>query len=255
MSSILLENQPGISPSESHSLGTAMTDTFLATIAELDETGWNTITRCAPWTVKDIVAHLIGWAEALTSFRELGLQSRRALRRVKEFGNIVDAQNAVQVDDRRSLTGVEILERARDRLPAEVRARKRYGTGLRYVPFYLPYLGGTTNAGYLFNTIFLRDLLCHRLDLCDALDIPFEMTEAERRVAADMLKDWARRTGADVQVIDGDHTYVAGAGIDTIEAPLSHVVEALSGRREPSTIEVTGDRARVEDWLTEGVPV
>lgn len=67
---------------------------------------------------------------------------------------------------------------------------------MRYVPFYLPYLGGATNAGYAFNTIFLRDLLIHRLDIAEALDVPFEMTAAERRVAADMLKDWARRAGA-----------------------------------------------------------
>jgi uncharacterized protein (TIGR03083 family) len=255
MASIQLEDQPGISPSESSSLGTAMTDSFIATLAELDEAGWNTITRCAPWTIKDMVAHLIGWAEALTSFRELGVQSRRALGRVKEFGNIVDAQNAVQVDDRSSLTGAEILERARDRLPAEVRARKRYGTGLRYVPFYMPYLGGKTNAGYLFNTIFLRDLLVHRLDIADALDTEPVLTDAEERVAADMLKEWARRTGADAQVISGDDFYVAGAGINTITAPLHHVIDVLSGRRDPTTLDITGDRTSVEGWLAQGVPV
>lgn len=255
MPSIQLEEQPGISPTESYSLGTSMTDTFIATLEELDETGWNTVTRCAPWTIKDMVAHLIGWAEALTSFRELGLQSRRALGRVKEFGNIVDAQNAVQVDDRKHLSSTEVLARFRDRMPAEVRARKRFGTGLRFVPFYLPYLGGTTNAGYLFNTIFLRDLLCHRLDIADALGTGFEITEAERRVAVDMLKDWARRTGADVQIQDGDTFYVAGAGIDTIEAPLAEVVEALSGRRDPAILKMTGNRDRIEAHLAEGVPV
>ena len=255
MPTIKLEDQPGISPRDSYSLGTAMTDSFLATLAELDESGWNTITRCDPWTIKDMVAHLIGWAEALTSFRELGIQSRRTLVRVKEFGNIVDAQNAVQVDDRSSLTGAEILERARDRLPAEVRARKRYGTALRYVPFYMPYLGGTTNAGFLFNTIFLRDLLCHRLDIADALGIEPTLTDAERRVAADMLKDWARRTRADAQIQDGDTFYVAGAGIDTIEAPLAAVVEALSGRRDPATLKMTGNRERIEGLLAQGVPV
>ena len=255
MPTINLHDQPGISPSESYVLGTSMTETFAATLAALDEPSWETITRCAPWTIKDVVAHLIGWAEALTSFRELGTQSRRALGRVKEFGNIVDAQNAVQVDDRKHLSSTELLTRFRDRMPAEVRARKRFGTGLRFVPFYLPYLGGATNAGYLFNTIFLRDMLCHRLDIADALGAPFEMTEAERRVAADMLKDWTRRTGADVQVIDGDQMYVAGAGIDTIEAPLAEVVEALSGRRDPASLKITGDRERVEDLLTQGVPV
>ena len=255
MTTIILEQQPGISPSESFELGTDMTDTFIAMLEDLDGSGWKTVTRCAPWTVKDITAHLIGWAEALTSFRELGSQARRSLGRFKEFGNVVDAQNSVQVDDRKDLSSSEILELFRDRMPAEARARKRYGTALRYVPFYLPYLGGATNAGYAFNTIFLRDLLIHRLDVAEAIDAPFEMTAAERRVAADMLKDWARRTGADVQVVDGDFAYVAGAGIDTIEAPLAHIAETLSGRRDPAAIRVNGDAERVEAWLTAGVPV
>lgn len=255
MPTIKLEDLPGISPRESHALGTSMTETFIATLEDLDEPSWNTVTRCAPWTIKDMAAHLVGWAEALTSFKELGRQSRLALGRAKEFGNIVDAQNAVQVDDRSHLSSTEVLALFRDRMPAEVRARKRFGTGLRFVPFYLPYLGGTTNAGYLFNTIFLRDLLCHRLDIADALGSDFVMTEAERRVAADMLKDWVRRTGADVQVIDGDEMYVAGAGIDTIEAPLAEVAEALSGRRDPVTLKITGNRERIEGLLAQGIPV
>jgi uncharacterized protein (TIGR03083 family) len=255
MPTINLHEQHGISPRESYSLGTSMTETFIVTLEGLDGPSWDTVTRCAPWTVKDMVAHLIGWAEALTSFRELGKQSRRALGRVKEFGNVVDAQNAVQVDDRKHLSSTEVLTLFRDRMPAEVRARKRFGTGLRFVPFYLPYLGGATNAGYAFNTIFLRDLLIHRLDIADALGIDFEPTEAERRVAIDMLKDWARRTKADVQVIDGDEMYVAGAGIDTIEAPLAQVVEALSGRRDPASLKITGDRHRIEGLLAQGVPV
>ena len=255
MATFILEEQPGISPSESFELGTEITDAFIVMLEGLDGSGWKTVTRCAPWTVKDITAHLIGWADALTSFRELGSQARRSLARVKEFGNVVDAQNSIQVDDRKDLSSAEILALFRDRMPAEARARKRYGKYLRYFPFYLPYLGGATNAGYAFNTIFLRDLLIHRLDIAEALDVPFEMTAAERRVGADMLKDWARRTGADVQVVDGNHSYVAGAGIDTIEAPLAHIAEALSGRRDPASIRVNGDAARVEAWLAAGVPV
>jgi hypothetical protein len=117
------------------------------------------------------------------------------------------------------------------------------------------YLGGKTNAGYLFNTIFLRDLLVHRLDIAHALDTEPALTEAEGRVGADMLKDWARRTGADAQVVSGNDFYVAGAGINTITAPLPHVIDVLSGRRDPSSLDIAGDRDRVEAWLAEKVPV
>lgn len=111
MATFILEEQPGISPSESFELGIEMADAFIATLEGLDGSGWKTMTRCAPWTVQDITAHLIGWAEALTSFRELGSQARRSLARVKEFGNVVDAQNSVQVDDRKYLASEKILER------------------------------------------------------------------------------------------------------------------------------------------------
>ena len=255
MTMIVLSEQPGISPKESAELGTAMSDSLVAVLTELSEQQWQTTTRCAPWSVKDMVAHMLAWGEALTSFRELGSQSRRALGRVKEYGNIVDAQNSIQVDDRRHLSGAEILARLREHLPAEVRARKRFGTALRYAPFYLPYLGGTTNAGYLFNTIFLRDLLVHKLDIADALGTEPHLIDADERVAIDMLKDWARRTKANAQVVDGDKSYVAGAGIDTIEAPLHHVIEVLAGRRDPATLDIRGDRARVERWLDHGVPI
>lgn len=255
MTTTLVAEQPGISPRESAELGAAMSDALVSVLSGLSEAQWETTTRCAPWTIKDMVGHMLAWGEALTSVRELGSQARRALGRMKEYGNIVDAQNSIQVDDRRHLSGAQILARFQEHLPAEIRARKRFGTALRYAPFYLPYVGGATNLGYLFNTIFLRDLLVHRLDIAAALGTEPRPTDADERVAVDMLKDWARRTTADVQVVDGDTAYVAGAGIETIEAPLPHVIEVLAGRRDPATVSVKGDRGRVETWLARGVPI
>lgn len=252
---IVLADQPGIDPAESQTLGDGLAASLTALLEGLTPDEWATTTRCAPWTAKDMAAHILGWADALTSFKELSSQSRRALSRVKEYGNITDAQNSIQVDDRAGLSTQELVTKLREGLRKEAVARRRYGKALRYVPFYMPYLGGATNVGYLFNTIFLRDLVVHRLDLYDALGREPELTAADRRVMTDMLKDWARRTKADVQIEDAGTFYVAGAGVHTISSPLHHVIDVLSGRRDPGSLAIDGDRARVEAWLAQRVPV
>ena len=65
---------------------------------------WNAPTDCDRWTVKDIVAHLIGWAECFASFKEFRHQFAASISRRKELGNPVNAQNEQQVEDRRHLS-------------------------------------------------------------------------------------------------------------------------------------------------------
>lgn len=250
-----LGEQAGITPTESEQLGNELGASLTRLLRDLSEDQWQAVTRCAPWTVKDVVAHLVGWAEALTSMREMRSQVVRGIRRSKEFGNPTDAQNNIQVEDRAHLTISELIARLEELIPKEGIARRRFGTALRYLPIYTSYLGGLCNAGYLFNTIFLRDMLIHRLDICDAIDSEPTLQAADRRVITDMLKDWTRRTQADVQIEDEDSVYVAGAGIHTITGPIHHLIDALAGRRDPASLEITGDRDRVEGWVRERVPI
>ena len=252
---IRVEELPGIAPAESEQLGLALSDALTSLLADLTAEEWAATTRCAPWTVKDMSAHLLGWAEALTSFRELRSQVTRGIRRAKEFGNPTDAQNNIQVEDRRDLSPTEIVDRLHVTLPKEGVSRRRFGTALRYVPIYTSYLGGVCNAGYLFNTIFLRDLVIHRLDIYAATGREGVETQADERVMSDMIKDWARRTAANVQISDGERVYVAGAGTSTIEAPLYRVIEVLAGRGEPRELDIDNDRSTVEGLLDRGVPV
>ena len=252
---VVLEAQPGIAPRESNQLGSELASSLVEVLEGLTSEEWSVTSRCDPWTPKDIAAHLLGWAEALTSPRELGSQTTRALRLMKEYGNVVDAQNGIQVEDRRHLSERVLLDKLTGALHKEGIARLRFGTALRYLPLYVPYLGGATTAGYLFNTIFLRDLLIHRLDICHATGREPHISYADERVMTDMLKDWAHRTDADVQVDDGHNVYVAGAGTNTIAAPLDHVIEALAGRRDVSSLDISGETERVETWLARRVPI
>ena len=252
---IRLEDLPGIGPAESESLGTDLGVSMTDLLSELSPDEWNAVTRCAPWTVKDVAAHLLGWAEALTSFRELRSQVGRGLRRSKEFGNPTDAQNNIQVEDRRHLSPDQIVEGLRTLVPKEAVTRRRFGTSLRYLPLYSGYLGGVFNAGYLFNTIFLRDMLIHRLDVNAATGREVVTTDADVRVMTDMLKDWTRRTGANVQLADGDDLYVAGAGTSTISAPWYRLIDVLAGRGDAGELEIDGDAESTRDLIRKGVPV
>lgn len=252
---VRLEDEPGIGPSETERLGNELGSSLVALLRELSDDEWTTITRCAPWTVKDVVAHLVGWGEALTSMKEMRSQVARGLKRSKEFGNPTDAQNNIQVEDRAHLSAAELTDRLDVLVPKESIVRRRFGTAVRYLPLYSSYLGGLFTAGYLFNVIFLRDMLIHRLDIYAATGREPELNTSDERVIADMLKDWARRRKVNVQIEDDRWTYIAGPGTNTIAAPVHHVVDALSGRRDPATLEIRGDRARVEEWIRQGVPV
>ena len=252
---VRLADEPGIGPAESERLGNELGTSLIALLRDLSEEEWGNVTRCAPWTVKDVVAHLVGWGEALTSMKEMRSQVTRGIKRSKEFGNPTDAQNNIQVEDRAHLSATELTQQLETLVPKESVVRRRFGTAVRYLPLYSGYLGGFFNAGYLFNTIFLRDMLIHRLDIYAATDRDPVLTSADERVISDMLKDWARRRGANVMIEDEDRVYVAGPGTNTIAAPAHHVIDALAGRRDPGTLDIRGDRSSVEEWIRQGVPI
>jgi len=52
------------------------------------------------------------------------------------------------------------------------------------------------NLGYLVDTIYLRDLWMHRVDVHHALSRPLELTaDHDGRILADIVAEWARRHG------------------------------------------------------------
>jgi hypothetical protein len=54
----------------------------------------------------------------------------------------------------------------------------------------------TWKLGYLIDTIYLRDLWMHRVDLSHALNRPLDLsTDHDGRIVADVVAEWARRHG------------------------------------------------------------
>lgn len=255
---VMLARQPGIGAAEAEGLSRALAEAFVAQLSDLTPEQWSAVTSCDPWTVKDIAAHLLGWADAITSPRAMASQARQALSRRKRVGGIVDAQNDFQVEAARSQSPEEILERLRVMLPKAAKVRRRVGGALHYVPAYMSFLGGPINVGYLMNVIFLRDLLVHALDVADATGRGADPGAAEARVIADMVKDWARRSGADATIeLTGlaGGVFVAGNGARaTITADAAEFAWLLAGRNAPKPA-IEGDAAAAERWIARGCPV
>src|SRR5918997_4704350 len=67
-----------------------------ALLAELDDDDWRRPTDCTEWDVREMVAHLVGAAEATASVREVRRQQRLG-RRLRPGVPDVDGINAVQV--------------------------------------------------------------------------------------------------------------------------------------------------------------
>lgn len=256
---VVLAAQPGIKPKEGERLSLGLLGDFTGLLEQLSPEEWAAVTACEPWTVKDVVAHLVGWAEALCSPREMTAQARAALARRRRFANILDAQNDAQVEAARSQSPEEVLDRFRAAVPRAAKLRRRLGAPLHYVPAYAKFLGGPFNLGYLLTSIFPRDLLVHAIDVADATGREAPIGDAGARIARDMLRDWARRTAADATIEltgAGGGTFVAGDGSRArITASTAAMVHRLAGREPSTQITTTGDTAAAERWLAAGCPV
>lgn len=224
----------------------------------LSPEAWEATTDCAPWKVRDIAAHVLGWAEALTSFKEAGHQVIASRRRVKEMGNAVDAQNQVQVDERAHLSPDELLERLEDALPRFSRFCHRAGRVGRVLPLYDGTILGLTNFNYLLNTIFTRDHFMHRIDISRATGAELVVGPSEARLIEDVVCDWERRRKVRALVTltgPAGGAYRLGRSPEAaVEGDAIVFARVLGGRGRPDELQLGGDVRTAEIWLTEGCP-
>ena len=171
----------------------------LALLRSLDDAAWTAATDCPGWDVRAMCQHVLGACEAGASMRENVHQVRRARAHRKRHGGPLEAAlSAVQVRERAHLTPVQVLERLSVVAPKTVRGRTRIpALGRDYAklkvdgPVY-----ETWKLGYLIDTIYLRDLWMHRVDIAHAIDRPLDLSAShDGRIVADIVVEWARRHG------------------------------------------------------------
>jgi uncharacterized protein (TIGR03083 family) len=171
----------------------------LALLQALDGTEWSTATECPDWDVRGMYLHVLGACEAGASLRENMHQMRRARAHRKQYGGPLEAAlSSVQVRERNGLSSVELVERFSVTAPKTVRGRSRTPALMRnHAGFRVD--GPVHEAwkfGYLIDTIYLRDLWMHRVDLSRALNRTIELSSAhDGRIVANVVAEWAGRHG------------------------------------------------------------
>ena len=248
----------GLSRAESQVLMDHQNDAFLALLRSLTDAEWAAPTDCAPWTPKDIAAHVLGWAVAFHSIKELGHLYGAGFKRRKEFRTLTDAVNEVQVEEGKDLSTAELVAKLEVELPRFTAFRRRFGGVTRYVPLYDPGLLGRATFGYLLNTIFTRDVFMHRIDISRATNKELVLGPRERRLIEDVVVDWGRRRDADATVrLTGPAggSYRLGPGARAaIEGDAIDFARVLSGRGRISDLSLSGDVPAAESWLAKGCP-
>ena len=246
-----------LTPIEGRAIGEAQNDALLRELRALGPEDWDAPTDCEGWRVRDVVAHLLGWAEFFTSATEFRHQSKVFLPGKKDLPTTTDEQNELQVRDRLDLSPQDLLAALETALPRFLSFRLRAGRVARVVPFYAGIIGPST-VGFLMISIFSRDMFMHRVDISRATGRELELGEWDRRLVADVVRHWGRRTKADARLVlsggaGGD--FVLGAGSRArVSGNALEFCRVLTGRAEPEVMQVEGDRAAALMWLRTRVP-
>lgn len=175
---------------EAGELATAELARLLDVIAAIDDDKWHEPTDCTLWDVRQMVAHLGGACAGWTSLPEF---TRQYVRNpvIKQYDELIDAINNLQVADRADRTTAEVIAELRTEGPRAIRVRQRLPWILRQVRLPLGPLGWAP-IGYLTDTIYTRDWWMHRADLCRATGQRMVLTpEHDGRLVALMMADLA----------------------------------------------------------------
>jgi uncharacterized protein (TIGR03083 family) len=190
---------PPIGREEMVGLATTEYDRILTLLRDLEADDWRRPTVCEGWTVHDMVAHLLGAAEANASLVENARQVVRGARRTRgDERSLVDGINEVQLDDRHDRTPAQLIEGLAAVAPRAVRGRRRTPPPLRRVPVPGPF-GTRISLGFLVDIAYTRDQWMHRVDLAAATGRDLALTpEHDGRIVADIVRDWVGTHGRPV---------------------------------------------------------
>ena len=216
-------------------------EALLALLEQLAPADWAAPTECVPWTVADMVGHLIGAARASASFREMARQQLWGRRHRDEFdGNDLDAVNALQVRDHADLIPAARIETLRAAARPAVRARMRFPLPLRPIRVPLAQGGSTAEGmpsslslGHLMEVIYTRDAWLHRVDIARATGADLDLGNADHRIVEDVVAEWAQRHGHPFTLTlsgPAGGVFVQGEGGPAIDLDAVEFCRVVSGR-------------------------
>ncbi len=185
-------NIPALGREEAYSLAMTAFERLLAVVEKLSGEDWQQPTDCSEWTVKNMVAHLSGSCDGYASWKGHLRQTFKNPYLFK-ISPMIDAINAIQVDDRANYTPEELVAEFRELGPKAINTRYKIPWLLRIIP--LPNVvvpGKVVPVSYLLDVIYSRDEWMHRADLCRAAGQKMLLTEDhDARMVELVLRDIA----------------------------------------------------------------
>ena len=225
----------------SHREGMELAETeyrrFSEMLQQLQPDDWSEQTVCTDWDVKQLVAHVLGFAESNASFRVFANGMRRGKKRAAEKGydHFVHGMNEVQVEERAHLSPGGLVSRWSEMWPKALKGRKRFPPFLRPIKMdFGPPIGKKPMGSYAMDVVFTRDTWMHRIDICRAVGLdPVLTPEHDGRLIEDMVAEWAHVHGLAFTLhLEGaaGGTFVSGQGGEELTIDAVEWIWILSGR-------------------------
>jgi uncharacterized protein (TIGR03083 family) len=229
---------PPLERGEAEALAAEEYGRFEAVLRSLGPSDWEVATECPPWTVRDMATHVLAACEAIGSFRET-VHQMRAARRIE--GIQIDAINKVQIDERRALTGEDVLRA----FPSPLPDPSGLGNGCRRS--FAAAAGQpnsprvTRSPGRSRSSSTSSTRGTHGCIASTSLARPGGRSSSQRPttagIVADLVSDWARRHASPVSLTltgPAGGRFEMGTGGPGIEVEAVTFARNISGRDAPS---------------------
>ncbi len=247
--------QPAIERSTAMRLAETEYERVANAVDALQPEDWTQPTDCPAWDVRQLVAHIAGMARFISTPLEMARQLRAAKRRQQDHQALIDAQTAVQVEEREHLGPEEVRVELRRVGPRAAKGRRRAPGFVRRRRMPEPQVVNgaqeTWSIGYLTDVILTRDPWMHRLDLARATGrAPVLTADHDGVLVADVVNEWARRHGRPYRLeLTGPAggSWISGTGGEEIVMDAAEFCRVISGRPGP-------DRGRPAGLLATQVP-
>ena len=168
-------------------------------LRSLEDDAWSTRPTAQAWDIRAMYQHVLGACEAGASMRENVHQLRRGRAYRKQHGGPLEAALSVSSGQRAGRPQPGPGDRATDGGRTEDGSRTQTHASGHPQSAKMAVDGPvheTWKLGYLIDTIYLRDLWMHRVDVAHALGQPLEFSaDHDGRIVADVVAEWARRHG------------------------------------------------------------
>jgi uncharacterized protein (TIGR03083 family) len=210
---------------------------FTDMLDQLKPDDWSKQTVNTDWNVKQLVAHVLGFAESNASFLVFVKAMRAGKKRAAEKGydHFIHGTNEVQVEEREHLSTNELVSSWKTVWPKALKGRRRFPPFMRPIPLdFGPIIGKKPMGSYLMDVVFTRDTWMHRIDICRAVGVdPVLTPEHDGRLIEDIVAEWVRLYDLSPTLrLEGPAggTFVSGDGGEELTIDAVEWIWILSGR-------------------------